>query len=541
MTNPTEGCFIGTMLPRSFLDDFLDEGVALPPTPNTDFTKVFSDGDDTHDICTSFVSQLCLSLIGLPSDPNIVTVVLQMRAVKKSRLLPGLRLFVARTKKRWNEKTYGRQEGSEATGATVDMCPTMTVRKEPTVRRKRGKSTTTAEYYNFATSLLGIEIRRAPEADPFTEPEDYESSRASPSSGGTPNSPPSSSSKAVPPSPPSVSRAGLPTSHQRSDVSPERMQQGEPHQRPDSQTSSSGPTHHPVERETEEGVVFRRSLVSHAYAQFARQHRTHFFQLILVDRWARFVRWDRSGAVVSSRFDYVLEPAFLCEFLWRFAHLSDERRGLDPTATLASRKEISLFEEAVKAFLSDMEAGLQDGRPLRHLPGAEKTLDPSETYPTWRVRVPKETSSGYMDLIIRRPFAGHSSLLGRATRAYIAYDLHEQRLVFMKDAWRIDHPKLQAESKTYGFLKQHGVPFVPELLSGGDVMSRKGKPQRTLTQTYAVLAEEWCRYGGSFERYFHHRVVQDIAYPLDSALDEREFLQAIHDSICGAWARQWGR
>ncbi|KIP01982.1 hypothetical protein PHLGIDRAFT_122872 [Phlebiopsis gigantea 11061_1 CR5-6] len=524
MAYPTEGCFIGTMLPQSFLDDFLSEGVNLAPTPGADFTKVLPGGDVTHDMCMPFV-----------------------RVVQKHELLPGLRLFVARTKKRWNEeKTSRAQDGDQempgAAKATFDLCPTMAARKEPTVRgQNKKKSTNIAEYYNFATSLLGIELRRTPEADPFTEPEDYELSRASPLSGQAPDLPPPVSSKANPVSPLSISqrlRRVSPAPYRHDDTLPaaapgEHTQDGQQSQlHPFSQTSSTGPFRNPVERETEAGTEFRRSLVSHAHAQFARQHRTHFFQLILANRWARFVRWDRSGAVVSSRFDYVHEPAILCEFLWRFAHLSDQKRGLDSTVSLASRQETSLFEDAVKAFLSDMKASSKDGRPMRHLPGAEITLDPSETYPTWSVQVSTENPGEYTGLIVRRPFTVHSSLLGRATRAYIAYDLRERRLVFLKDAWRIDHPKLQAESTTYRYLKQHEVPFIPELLYGGDVIGSNNKPQQTLSQAYADLDEEWCRYEGSFERYIHHRVVQDVAYPLGSALDEREFLQAIHDSLC---------
>ena len=47
---------------------------------------------------------------------------------------------------------------------------------------------------------------------------------------------------------------------------------------------------------------------------------------------------DRSGAVVSERFDYTKSPVWLAEFIWRFSHLSDEERGWDVTASLVTRR-----------------------------------------------------------------------------------------------------------------------------------------------------------------------------------------------------------
>lgn len=102
-----------------------------------------------------------------------------------------------------------------------------------------------------------------------------------------------------------------------------------------------------------EASAYREAIASHARAQFARQHRVWLLQVVIFGRSARFIRWDRSGAVVSERFDYVSHPILLAGFFWRFAHLSDEQRGWDSTARLATRKECELLTDAVKEFVKN--------------------------------------------------------------------------------------------------------------------------------------------------------------------------------------------
>lgn len=446
---------------------------------------------------------------------------------------------------RWNERRRSDGVLQEERMVEPDLCATMSARKEPVVRRSHKRSTNITEYYSFATSLLGIEVQRSPAADPFADAEDYESSAESPRTPA--KSPLSIKSRQSPTTPLSVSLGPLPTSFPVAPaplvaisrvLSPQPLAESDKRHPLTSPGGSNGATRNPVEREWPEAIAFRQSLVSHAQAQLTRQHRTCFLQLILVSRWARFIRWDRSGAVVSNRFDYVFEPEILAEFIWRFAHMSDEQRGLDSTATLASKKESSLFESAVKRFIDDMNYGSEDDAPSRHLPGAEATLDSSDTYPTWRVSVVNSASGEAADLIVRRPFAGRPSLLGRATRAYIAYDLREERLVFLKDAWRVDHPKLRPEFDTYQNLKHHRVPYLPDILYGGDVLGPSGKTQQTLTQDFALVKDEWRILTSSLERFVHHRLVQDIAYPLESAAGVREFVQTIYNALCGESARR---
>ena len=247
----------------------------------------------------------------------------------------------------------------------------------------------------------------------------------------------------------------------------------------------------------------------------------------------RLVRWDHAGAVVSERFQYVKNPQYLSEFLWRFSHLSDVQRGVDESVKLANRKETALFTERVRSFLDRMRSGKCDGRHVHSLPNAERTLDDTRTYPTWKVHIAGEGDEPSTNLIVRRPFAGHSSMIGRATRAYIAYDLTTRRLVFFKDTWRPEHDQLYPETQIYRELRRHDIPHIPEVLYGGDVRDGNDKAQETSTHLWAEVQDDWLITTSTFVRHFRHRIVQEILYPLESALNAREFVQAFHDALLG--------
>ncbi|KAK0439070.1 uncharacterized protein EV420DRAFT_1202383 [Desarmillaria tabescens] len=59
------------------------------------------------------------------------------------------------------------------------------------------------------------------------------------------------------------------------------------------------------------------------------QYRSHLFTNLICGRFARFIRWDRSGAIVSKRFDCTKETTLIFEFYKRFAQLTPSQRGKD--------------------------------------------------------------------------------------------------------------------------------------------------------------------------------------------------------------------
>lgn len=275
----------------------------------------------------------------------------------------------------------------------------------------------------------------------------------------------------------------------------------------------------------------RDILAAQARELMYRQHRVFLYQLVLCNRYARFVRWDRNGAVATERFDYTNKPSVLAEFLWRFAHLNRVQRGWDHTVSLANQGEEKLFKTAMQRFLKAQTGG-KSGKPVRRIPRADLTLD--EGFPTWKIRVEDEHTNESTCLVIKRPFHSTGGVLGRSTRAYLAYDLKSKRLVFFKDAWRAAYSRiLGAESHTYRILQKHNVPHLPTILYACDVMDYTGEIQKTKSYGVAIMNRAWDQRKKRHGESIHHRIVQDIAYPLQQALDEREFIQALHDAALG--------
>ena len=270
----------------------------------------------------------------------------------------------------------------------------------------------------------------------------------------------------------------------------------------------------------------RSALAAQARELMHRQQRVCVLQLVLCGRHARLLRWDRGGAVATERFEYAAAPGVLAEFLWRYAHLSAAARGWDDTAGPASAHETRLFRTAVRCFLK-----AHSGR-ARAVPEAEVTLDAS--FPVWRVRVVDEHSGAATVLIVQRPFHHSGGVLGRATRAYLAYDVRTRRVVFVKDTWRAAYTRrLGAEAGTYRTLREHGVPHLPNVLYACDVRDGGGELQQTRSYGIAHMNRAWDQRTERGGELVHHRVVQEIAYPLQQALNEREYVQALHDAAIG--------
>lgn len=73
----------------------------------------------------------------------------------------------------------------------------------------------------------------------------------------------------------------------------------------DPPTLSSLPADFCFEREEPDMKKNRGQIASYSAAISGTQFRTHVFSVSVCDRTARFVLWDRSGALVTARFDYV--------------------------------------------------------------------------------------------------------------------------------------------------------------------------------------------------------------------------------------------
>lgn len=277
----------------------------------------------------------------------------------------------------------------------------------------------------------------------------------------------------------------------------------------------------------------RGQITGYASAQLSRQHRLFVFLIYIFGSRCRIFRYDRAGSTASISFDYKLEPHILAEFLWRHSHSSDVQRGYDPTVSPATPEESTLLTDAVDAYVKRVAP--------RNVDYLKPTGD--ATYPAHRIAVcgtktivdaitKKVTSvEKTLDLIVRKPFYDTYSACGRATKGFAAYDLRERRLVFLKDYWRTDDEKTTSEAEIYRLLVKAGVQNLADNIASGDVLF-ENIPQTTLTDMYGLSGDyEWAFATPMLRKLTHHRVVQELAFPISCALSSLEMAQAIHDVI----------
>jgi hypothetical protein len=70
----------------------------------------------------------------------------------------------------------------------------------------------------------------------------------------------------------------------------------------------------PFENDSDVSRLNRGQLCLYPAAHTGSQFRVHTFTLSICGRSARFIRWDRSGATVTWRFDYIKDPHILASF-----------------------------------------------------------------------------------------------------------------------------------------------------------------------------------------------------------------------------------
>ncbi|KAF8121694.1 hypothetical protein EV363DRAFT_1405624 [Boletus edulis] len=141
-------------------------------------------------------------------------------------------------------------------------------------------------------------------------------------------------------------------------------------------------------------------------------YRTHVFSAFIVGSYARLIRWDRSGAIVTAPINYRQDPQLL-DFFTCYDEADRWVRGHDDSVRKASPEETLKAVCADERFRIDREL-LVVTVPLQ---GCKSSCD---------------------EYVIRPPVARPYTPPGRATRTSIAYDLRRNRVAFFKDSWRVD-------------------------------------------------------------------------------------------------------
>ncbi|KAI0364217.1 hypothetical protein BV20DRAFT_875901 [Pilatotrama ljubarskyi] len=218
--------------------------------------------------------------------------------------------------------------------------------------------------------------------------------------------------------------------------------------------------------------------IAYAMEIQARQPRVFLFSVSVCGSYARLLRWDRSGVVMTRSFDMHEEPDLLCEFLSRFAYASNVQRGHDNTAETATPAEEVIFKDAITDYVrTQLEVA---GDSLAHavsehyVPGHVMAVHVFVGSGLGPEEVPVER------YLVSGAVASPLRLGGRATRAHWAVHASTRRVVFLKDTWR---PPREREGTVIAELHAAGVRNIPTLVAHGDVQWRFPRLGEGLSRT----------------------------------------------------------
>ena len=232
--------------------------------------------------------------------------------------------------------------------------------------------------------------------------------------------------------------------------------------------------------------------VVYAAEILARQHRHALYSITLSGSIARFIRWDRAGALVTAAFDIRKYPEYLCDFLWCFSLTTDAVRGYDLTVEVAHSTERALFLAAIKAHIPG-QAGVgfkNDGKAVEeacrvhYVPGQVTAI-----------RIPEEHSMNVRRFLVSRPLTYPLSAFGRGSRLYWAVEITADgrpKVVLLKDTWRVDPPPSGCtEGATLESMRAAGVAeYLPDVLYHGDVIQRDAVPKPFEDKTIRMTMKE---------------------------------------------------
>ncbi|EIW52973.1 uncharacterized protein TRAVEDRAFT_135109, partial [Trametes versicolor FP-101664 SS1] len=279
----------------------------------------------------------------------------------------------------------------------------------------------------------------------------------------------------------------------------------------------------------------RGQLIDYAEQIFRYQHRTELYMLLVMERRFRFLRWDRSGTIVTRAVDYFEQPGLLCEMLWRMSQLTEEQLGYDPSATRIHREDsdylrMNTIAVPVETDVDHMERNLdddmQDDAPVyRYVRDMFRKSLRCE-WPRYRLEVQDTDTGETHSFLVGKPVFHAPGMAGRGTRGYVAYHCDSGHFVWLKDAWRADYKLVDKEGITLKKLNLAGVINVPTLVCHGDILG-----QTTKTPDY------WGRKEDSdaicpLRLHAHYRlVVKEVALPLREFQSSCQLVSIILDTV----------
>ncbi|KAM6501586.1 Protein kinase-like domain containing protein, partial [Amanita muscaria] len=236
-----------------------------------------------------------------------------------------------------------------------------------------------------------------------------------------------------------------------------------------------------VEGTTEKSEDALGQSICYATCHESIQGRTCVFQVFVIKDYARLLRWDRSGAIVTCKIP--LSDSKFFEFFWRFCHLDASERGWDMTMESPSLKDVTDAKD--KLLKAEKEVGIDCNS--QHF-GKISLGEEKDSY------------------IVHRIFSGTQSPFGRGTRGYAAYRKKDGKVRFLKSTWRVVGEGRKPEHEIYATLHAAEVQYIPTVVEYLEVANHVTKTQDTPKswrtnnvkdlrkfQHYIIVFEELCR------------------------------------------------
>ncbi|KIK67589.1 hypothetical protein GYMLUDRAFT_36329 [Collybiopsis luxurians FD-317 M1] len=251
----------------------------------------------------------------------------------------------------------------------------------------------------------------------------------------------------------------------------------------------------PFETDTPSARDTRGQIALYNTSISASQFRTRVFSVFVNQSACRLMCATRCGTFVTESFNYTQDSS-LATFFWRLSHSSAETRGIDTTfhRVTEENSEITNARQALQ---------LVNGETL------------------YKVSVVDEESSQPSFYTVSDPFTtSHRSPTGRCCRCFQAYDLQWNRIVLLKDNWRVDG--YDPEGKTYWVLNSKRVRNIPQLITAGNVSESPG----WTCGNEPFLKQQKRRV------HLHYRLVLDtVGYSLTHFTSTWQLVNAIYDAI----------
>ncbi|KAI0794668.1 hypothetical protein C8Q74DRAFT_1366084 [Fomes fomentarius] len=291
----------------------------------------------------------------------------------------------------------------------------------------------------------------------------------------------------------------------------------------------------PFIRNTSQGLQALAQLGEYMCNTFTHQHRTFSYAIYIVKDTCRLLYFDRSGAYVTTPFNWTVTTSSLHTFLWRLAHMSKAEMGYDTTASLASSTECDMFKAMAedasvqKEVQEYVKRATSDSAPIYKVRVASNPGTDIDKHPT--VEGDQGTPKEEQEFLVGRHHFAADTLVGRCTRGYIALRLKDGKadsdsLCFLKDSWRpYVSGRARPEHVVYQLLAEHKVPHVPTLVCGGDVIDSLDS-QVTVVQESLVVDDM-----KPVPRIHYRLVTKEICVPVQEFRNFKELTSIFIDVL----------